>query len=72
MEVYVAVVMCLLGSSVQQRCVEIYPDQTVSGLAMCQIVGEQLVALWLPDHPGYEFSHVRCKIGAPFQHQQDI
>jgi hypothetical protein len=71
-ETFVAIVMCLLGSSAQSSCIEIYPDQPVQGFAMCDLVGQQLAASWLPDHPAYRFDHVRCRAGAPFPHQHDI
>ncbi len=72
MTVFIAIVACLLGSSAQSSCIEIYPDQTVQGLAMCGLVGQQLAATWLPDHPAYRFDHVRCRIGSPFPRSHDI
>ncbi len=61
-----------MGSSVQQSCIETYPDEPVAGLAVCGIRGQQLAAQWLGEHAGYEFSHVRCRIGEPFPHRQEI
>lgn len=71
MPVYVALVFCLMGSSAQQSCLEVYPDETTT-LAGCAIRGQQLAVQWLENHPGYEFSHARCRFGEPFSHRQDI
>lgn len=70
--IYLALVFCLVGSSVQQSCIEAYPDEAVAGMAMCAIRGQQLAAQWLEEHAGYEFSRVRCRIGEPFPHRHDI
>jgi len=65
MLVTLSLVFCLLGQP--SHCQTLRPDAEDgwSGLSACVLLGQELAAQWLAEHPKWELDRILCTPGNP-------